>query len=122
MSDAGPLSTLTPAQIKQLQREFYALDRDADGRVKAADVQDALRNLGVAHADADAQACFEHAEGGAYELMGFLTMMGGTLQPFADMPKLCEAFESFDEKDEGYIPAETLRDILANDELVRMHG
>jgi len=26
------------------------------------------------------------------------------LHPFADMQKLREAFESFDEKDEGYIP------------------
>ena len=39
-------------------------------------------------------------------------MMSGVLHPFADMQKLREAFESFDEKDEGYISADTAREIL----------
>ena len=37
MSEASPLSNLTPVQIKQLQRVFYALDKNADGRVSQED-------------------------------------------------------------------------------------
>lgn len=112
MSEASPLSSLTPVQIKQLQRMFYTLDKDADGRVSQDDVAAALRSLGASHADDEAHGCYENAPDSTYELMSFLTMMSGVLHPFSDMQKLREAFESFDERDEGYIPTDTAREIL----------
>jgi len=112
MSEASPLSNLTPVQIKQLQRVFYALDKNADGRVSQENVAAALRSLGVPQAEEEARGCYENVPDSTYELMSFLAMMSGVLHPFADMQKLREAFESFDEKDEGYIPTDTAREIL----------
>ena len=60
MSEASPLSNLTPVQIKQLQRVFYALDKNADGRVSQEDVGAALRSLGVPQAEEEARGCYEN--------------------------------------------------------------
>ena len=82
MNEASPLASLTPVQIKQLQRVFYALDKNADGRVSDSDVAEALRNLGVKDAEAEAKTCFEGAPSSTYETMSFLTMMSGVMEPF----------------------------------------
>lgn len=47
MGDANPLASLSPLQIKQLQRVFYSLDKNVDGRVSEADVAEVLRHLGT---------------------------------------------------------------------------
>lgn len=103
-------------QIKQLQRVFYALDKNADGRVSDSDVAEALRNLGVKDAEAEAKTCFEGAPSSTYETMSFLTMMSGVMEPFSDTRKLSEAFESFDEKDEGFVDVDMIREILDHNE------
>jgi len=43
----NPLASLSPLQIKQLQRVFYSLDKDMDGRVSEAHVAEVLRHLGA---------------------------------------------------------------------------
>ena len=116
MNEASPLASLTPVQIKQLQRVFYALDKNADGRVSDSDVAEALRNLGVKDAEAEAKTCFEGVSSSTYDTMSFLAMMSGVMEPFSDTRKLSEAFESFDEKDEGFVDVDMIREILDHNE------
>lgn len=130
-SEAGPFARLAPVQIKQLQRVFYALDKDADGRVTESDVTGVLKNLGAysalatdagaTDADAEARACFGEATDGAQSLesMAFLALMSARIGALGDARRLAEAFASFDERDEGAIDVDVLREIVDDNELVR---
>ncbi|CCV00598.1 unnamed protein product [Malassezia sympodialis ATCC 42132] len=122
MGEANPLASLSPLQIKQLQRVFYALDKDLDGRVSEANVADVLGHLGTCtlltpgstDAEAEAHACFADAPA-TLEMMSFLTHMARILARVGDAHSLAEAFASFDEKDEGMIDRRDLHEILGHD-------
>ncbi|SHO79770.1 Similar to S.cerevisiae protein CMD1 (Calmodulin) [Malassezia sympodialis ATCC 42132] len=114
MGEANPLASLSPLQIKQLQRVFYALDKDLDGRVSEANVADVLGHLGSTDAEAEAHACFADAPA-TLEMMSFLTHMARILARVGDAHSLAEAFASFDEKDEGMIDRRDLHEILGHD-------
>ncbi|WFD28572.1 hypothetical protein MNAN1_003585 [Malassezia nana] len=124
MGEANPLASLSPLQIKQLQRVFYTLDKDLDGRISEANVADVLRHLGrwrqltvgstEAEAESEAHACFSHAPA-SLEMMSFLTQMSSVLSRMSDAHTLVEAFASFDEADEGVIDRSVLHEILGHD-------
>ncbi|WFD21028.1 hypothetical protein MCAP1_003283 [Malassezia caprae] len=109
------LASLSPLQIKQLQRVFYSLDKDMDGRVSEAHVAEVLRHLGSTDAEAEARACFADAPP-TLEMMSFLTQMARVLARVGDAHSLAEAFASFDEKDEGMIDRGVLHEILGHDD------
>lgn len=122
MDDAGPLARLSAPQIQQLQRVFYALDKDEDGEVGQADLEKVLRSLGRSDAKTEAEQYLHSAtvgtqtrDGEALDATQFLTMMGTHLAPFPDMHKILEAFASFDERDEGWIDVAVVQSLLADD-------
>lgn len=124
------LARLSPAQIKQLQRVFYAVDRDEDNVVSESDVVKTLRSLGMCVrrcADAGerdaageapqylgADATGADARGGI-DATSFLTMFGTRMGAVADARKLLDAFECFDERDEGVIEVGVVHAVLADD-------
>ncbi|PKI85915.1 hypothetical protein MVES1_000184 [Malassezia vespertilionis] len=113
MSDAAPLASLSPAQIKQLQRVFYTLDRDHDDIVSEADVATQLRGLGTPNAAEEAKA-YIGQEGGSLDATSYMTMMATKLAPLSDARKLADAFESFDEKDAGFVDVALLKEIFGD--------
>ncbi|WFD32615.1 hypothetical protein MSPP1_003663 [Malassezia sp. CBS 17886] len=114
-SDANPLALLSAAQIQQLQRVFYMLDKDSDGRVSEADIERVLRGLGSTRASEEAKMYFS-GDGAPIESTAFLTLMSAQLRPLGDLSKLVDAFESFDEKDEGFVDVSAMKEILAGDD------
>lgn len=118
-TEGTPLAGLAPAQIQELQRVFYSIDKDADGRINEADVAGVLRNLGASDAAAEAQACFAPPTPASLESLSFLTHMSQILAPFSDADKLLEAFASFDEKDEGVVDVAELEAVVGDRALVR---
>ncbi|WFD41018.1 uncharacterized protein MJAP1_004009 [Malassezia japonica] len=120
MSEGGALARLSPAQIKQLQRVFYALDRDEDGNVSESDLAKALRSLGARDAPTEAKEHFQAdvlgSDAPELDATSFLTMMATRMGPVSDARKLLEAFESFDERDEGVVDVDVVKEILANDQ------
>lgn len=53
--------------------------------------------------------------------MGFLTIMSHTLGPLSDVRQLMDAFASFDEKDEGMLDVDVVREMLDHDEDLLAH-
>ncbi|WFD00220.1 hypothetical protein MYAM1_002968 [Malassezia yamatoensis] len=116
------LESLSGTQIKQLQRVFYAADRDHDDCITQPDLIKTLQSLGVKDAAQVAPTYLSSAVIGSevndarLDSTSFLTMMGQHLAPLGDTQKLLEAFESFDERDQGYVRVEAVREILAGDQ------
>lgn len=82
----------------------------------------ALANAGAKDAAAEAPAYLRADIVGAelpehgLDATSFLTMMGSRMGPLGDARKLLEAFESFDERDEGVVDVAAMREILAGDD------
>ncbi|KAI3617724.1 hypothetical protein CBS9595_003633 [Malassezia furfur] len=116
------LESLSPAQIKQLQRVFYAVDRDEDNYISPDDVNKTLRSLGTKDAAAEVPAYLSPDVVGTQlsdrglDATSFLTMMGNHMGALSDSRTLLDAFESFDERDEGFVDVATVREILAGDQ------
>ncbi|WFC95875.1 hypothetical protein MBRA1_002529 [Malassezia brasiliensis] len=116
------LENLSPAQIKQLQRVFYAVDRDEDNYITSDDVNKTLRSLGAKDATTEAPSYLSTDVVGTQlsdrglDATSFLTMMGNHIGVLSDPRKLLDAFESFDERDEGFVDVETVHEILAGDQ------
>ncbi|WFD34937.1 hypothetical protein MCUN1_001783 [Malassezia cuniculi] len=110
--DAGPLSRLSATQIQQLQRVFFALDKDEDGLVSESDVAAVLRSIGKT----DPQAAKAYGVTEPIDQTRFIAMMGERIGRVGDMSALIEAFESFDEKDQGVVEVAALREAINDPE------
>ena len=116
------LESLSPAQIKQLQRVFYAVDRDEDNYITESDVNKTLRSLGTKDATTEAPTYLSADVVGTQlsdrglDATSFLTMMGNRMGALSDARTLLDAFESFDERDDGFVDVATVHEILAGDQ------
>lgn len=116
------LESLSPAQIKQFQRVFYAVDRDEDNYITERDVNKTLRSLGTKDATTEAPTYLSADVVGTQlsdrglDATSFLTMMGNRMGALSDARKLLDAFESFDERDDGFVDVATVHEILAGDQ------
>lgn len=109
--DAGPLARLSAKQIQQLQRVFYALDKDEDGLISEGDVAAVLRSVGTA----DMKAVKAYGANEPIDQTRFIAMMGDRISSVGDIHALADAFASFDEKEQGTVEVAALREAVGDD-------
>lgn len=88
------------------------IDTDSDGQISAADLKVMLSNLGQPSDDAAVRKYIGTPEG-KINFTQFLTMFGEHLDALDDASVLMDAFECFDERDEGWIDADEFRTWLS---------
>ncbi|OJD13293.1 hypothetical protein AJ78_06235 [Emergomyces pasteurianus Ep9510] len=106
------LSTLPPAQLREMREAFQVLDRDNDGQVNREDVADILLNLGQ---DSSLAAISQYFPPGAPQTLTlpmYLNSIAKLLAPLSSAQELLNAFAAFDEDDSGQIDMDELRDAL----------
>ncbi|CDZ96719.1 Myosin regulatory light chain, EF-Hand protein superfamily [Phaffia rhodozyma] len=113
---SAPLYTLfSPSQIKQFQEAFNLIDSDRDGLISPSDLTQTLSNLGQSTDRESIRSFASDTDGSTgINFTKFLTMMGDHLLRLDKDDILEEAFGCFDEKDEGVVALDELRDVLAN--------
>lgn len=87
------------------------IDQDNDGLISSSDLKIMLDNLGQPSSDDAVQKYFVATD--KINFTQFLTMFGEHLDALDDASVLTDAFECFDDKDEGWIQADELRSWLS---------
>ncbi|KAG8933261.1 hypothetical protein FRC03_006655 [Tulasnella sp. 419] len=114
---SGVFTLFQPPQIQQFKEAFTLIDHDRDGVVSEADLKTVFSNLGITPTRRMLDALLTARPGGEYaddrdrgvNFTMFLTMMGEHLLELDNEAELLEAFECFDENDEGKVKVEELR-------------
>ncbi|KAG8943517.1 hypothetical protein FRC00_011089 [Tulasnella sp. 408] len=118
---SGVFTLFQPAQIQQFKEAFSLIDQDGDGMVTEADLKSIFSSLGITpsrhmmdsllNARPGGEIADPHDKGVNFTM--FLTMMGEHLLELDGEQDLLEAFECFDENDEGKVKCEELRKWLS---------
>ncbi|KAG8897422.1 hypothetical protein FRB99_008162 [Tulasnella sp. 403] len=114
---SGVFSLFQTAQIQQFKEAFSLIDQDGDGMVTEADLKNTFSNLGITPTRRMMDDLLTDRPGGesaddkdrGVNFTMFLTMMGEHLLELDSEQELLEAFECFDENDEGKVKCEELR-------------
>ncbi|KAG8885015.1 hypothetical protein FRB97_002522 [Tulasnella sp. 331] len=114
---SGVFTLFQPAQIQQFKEAFSLIDQDGDGMVTEADLKSIFASLGITPTRHMMDALLNARPGGdlpdtmdkGVNFTMFLTMMGEHLLELDAEAELLEAFESFDENDEGKVKCDELR-------------
>lgn len=88
------------------------IDSDRDGLISSSDLTLMLQNLGQPSDSTSVKKYFSQGQE-HINFTQFLTMFGEHLDELDDASVLLDAFECFDEKDQGWIDAEEFRGWLA---------
>ncbi|KAJ8083749.1 hypothetical protein PM082_002515 [Marasmius tenuissimus] len=118
---SGVFSLFKAPQIQQFKEAFQLIDHDKDGWVSEADLREIFASLGRTPDTTQLHNLLSARPGGQSALPSdkginftmFLTMMSERLFEFDTEPELLEAFESFDENDEGTVKVEVMRKWLS---------
>ncbi|KAL0567672.1 hypothetical protein V5O48_014319 [Marasmius crinis-equi] len=102
--------------IQQFKEAFQLIDHDKDVRASEADFKEILASLGITPTQTQLSRLLSSRPGGQSALPSdkginftmFLTMMSERLFKFDTEPELLEAFESFDENDEGTVKVDVM--------------
>ncbi|SNX81994.1 related to Myosin regulatory light chain 2-A, smooth muscle isoform [Melanopsichium pennsylvanicum] len=109
-SSSALYTSFSPKQISGFKEAFNMIDTDSDGLITQSDLATMLNNLGVDSSPSTLAAYFKSSSNSAgLNFTQFLTMFGEHLAELDDERVLMDAFECFDEKDEGKINADELR-------------
>ncbi|KAK0567053.1 hypothetical protein OC861_002924 [Tilletia horrida] len=113
---SGVFTAFTAKQIQGFKEAFSLIDQDSDGLITRADLEGMLVNLGQPGGKADQDRLMASAQlrdgadgGETINFTQFLTMFGEHLAELDEAQDLIEAFECFDEKDEGTIEVGEMR-------------
>ncbi|KAJ3996786.1 hypothetical protein F5050DRAFT_1570778 [Lentinula boryana] len=115
---SGVFSLFQAPQIQQFKEAFQLIDHDKDGWVNESDLREIFTSLGITPTQATLDNLLSSRPGDTSSLSStdkginftmFLTMMSERLFEFDTEPELLEAFESFDENDNGTVRVEDMR-------------
>lgn len=121
---------LTPSQRRELREAFDLFDTEGTGRIQASEVKVALRALGFEVKKEEMRALLTEAgtnPQGTMDFNEFLTVLLLKIGEKESKDEVVRAFKLFDEKDNGFIEFEDLKQIartleqdLTDDELREM--
>ncbi|KAJ3733388.1 hypothetical protein DFJ43DRAFT_1153422 [Lentinula guzmanii] len=115
---SGVFSLFQAPQIQQFKEAFQLIDHDKDGWVNEGDLREIFTSLGITPTQATLDNLLSSRPGDTSSISStdkginftmFLTMMSERLFEFDTEPELLEAFESFDENDNGTVRVEDMR-------------
>ncbi|KAJ3713120.1 hypothetical protein EV361DRAFT_800670 [Lentinula raphanica] len=119
---SGVFSLFQAPQIQQFKEAFQLIDHDKDGWVNESDLREIFTSLGITPTQAMLDNLLSSRPGDTSSISSvdkginftmFLTMMSERLFEFDTEPELLEAFESFDENDNGTVRVEDMRKWLS---------
>ncbi|KAL4218028.1 Myosin regulatory light chain 12B [Mactra antiquata] len=99
------------AQIQEFKEAFNMIDQNRDGYVDRDDLQDIMVSLGKDPSDDYLEKMIAEAPGPINFTM-FLTLFGDKLNGTDPEDVIRNAFACFDDKQQGYLPEEYLRECL----------
>ncbi|KAL9938612.1 hypothetical protein V8E36_002331 [Tilletia maclaganii] len=113
---SGVFTAFTAKQIQGFKEAFSLIDQDSDGLITRADIEGMLGHLGQPTGKAQQDRLMasaqlrDGAEGNeTINFTQFLTMFGEHLAELDEASDLIEAFECFDERDDGVIETGEMR-------------
>jgi len=121
---SGVFSLFQTAQIQQFKEAFSLIDQDGDGLVSETDLKGIFGSLGIQPSRQMMDTLIDARPGGfsppqegatnrGVNFTMFLTMMGEHLLELDSEAELLEAFECFDENDDGKVKCEEMRKWLS---------
>ena len=99
-------------QIAEFKEAFSMIDHDNDGFIDREDLKDMLASLGQTPTDEEIDAMINEAPGSSINFTMFLTLMGEKMTGTDMEHEIIQAFECFDEENNGLINADKLREYL----------
>jgi len=115
---SGVFSLFQAPQIQQFKEAFQLIDHDKDGWVNESDLREIFTSLGITPTQTMLDDLLSSRPGDTSSVSAsdkginftmFLTMMSERLFEFDTEPELMEAFESFDENDNGTVKVDDMR-------------
>ncbi|KXS19337.1 EF-hand [Gonapodya prolifera JEL478] len=100
-------------QIAEFKEAFSIIDHDQDGFLDKEDLKDMLASLGQSPTEEYIDDMINEAPG-AINFTMFLTLMGEKMSGTDPEHEILQAFECFDEKKNGYVNADELREFMTS--------
>ncbi|KAF8338023.1 calcium-binding EF-hand domain-containing protein [Cantharellus anzutake] len=121
---SGVFSLFQPLQVQQFKEAFSLVDQDGDGIVTEPDLLAMFGSLGIVPSKkmlddllnarpGQGAGAFNEGKTKGVNFTMFLTMMGEHLLELDSEAELLEAFESFDENDDGKVKCDEIRKWLS---------
>ena len=117
MSDAVPkeVEALSDRQLRQFRSVFQSFDKGGSGSISRFDVGQGMRVLGLHPTDAELKKLVDDGGGaatGKVDFMQFAAIVARSLAALRNVPSLARAFAHFDPLAQGFVSAQTFRDIF----------
>ncbi|RPA74842.1 EF-hand [Ascobolus immersus RN42] len=113
---SSSLSSLPPAALQSLRQAFTLLDADSDGQISASDLTSMLGQLGEALAPSTLQnTYFPSTLPKPFTLPAFITLLSQAMNGLSEKEDLMQAFEAFDEHDDGVADMGELMEALTTE-------
>lgn len=100
-------------QIQEFKEAFTMMDQDRDGIINEDDLANIYQQVGREPDGKQLKAMIKEA-GDKLNFTGFLGLFGEAMSGTDPEPKVRDAFKMFDEKNEGFLAEDYIKDLLMN--------
>jgi myosin regulatory light chain 12 len=107
------MAMFTQAQIAEFKEAFTMMDQDRDGIINEDDLGNIYQQVGREPDAKQLKAMIKEASG-QLNFTGFLGLFGEAMSGTDPEGKVRDAFKMFDEKNEGFLSEEYIKDLLMN--------
>jgi len=99
-------------QIQEFKEAFTMMDQDRDGVINEDDLGNIYQQVGREPDSKQLKAMIKEAD--KLNFTGFLGLFGEAMSGTDPEPKVRDAFKMFDEKNEGFLAEDYIKDLLMN--------
>jgi len=107
------MAMFNQTQIQEFKEAFTMMDQDRDGIINEDDLANIYQQVGRDPDSKQLKAMVKECSG-QLNLTGFLGLFGENMSGTDPEPKVRDAFKMFDEKQEGFLHEEYIKDLLMN--------
>jgi len=107
------MAMFTQQQIQEFKEAFTMMDQDRDGIINEDDLANIYQQVGKDPDSKQLKAMLKEASGDL-NFTGLLALFGENMSGTDPEPKVRDAFKMFDEKQEGFLSEEYIKDLLMN--------
>jgi len=107
------MAMFTQQQIQEFKEAFTMMDQDRDGIINEDDLGNIYQQVGK-EPDAKQLKSMVAECSGQLNFTGLLGLFGESMSGTDPEPKVRDAFKMFDEKNEGFLAEEYIKDLLMN--------
>lgn len=111
--NVNPLSLFNQQQIQEFKEAFTMMDQDRDGIINEDDLANIYQQVGREPDKKQLKSMIAECDG-KLNFTGFLGLYGENMSGTDPEPKVRDAFKMFDEKNEGFLAEDYIKDLLMN--------